>query len=230
MKWVIFGLSVSSSWGNGHATLWRGLIQALARRGHRVVFFEHDLPFYANSRDVEALPAPCELVLYPDWWAVRARAERALADADVGMVTSYCPDGRIATELLLDSGAEVKAFYDLDTPITLERTRSGEPVDYIGPEGLGGFDVVLSFTGGRALEELERRFGARRAVPLYGSVDPSVHFPVEPRTDLSCDFSHLGTYAANRQDAVERLFLSPARRLASRKFVIGGSQYPQAFP
>src|SRR5689334_12375492 len=143
MKIVIFGLAVSSSWGNGHATLWRGLCASLARRGHHVVFFERDVPYYAAHRDLFELPGG-RLVLYPDWGDVVESARRELRDADVGMVTSYCPDGIAASDLVLDSRVSLRVFYDLDAPITLDRLRAGEHVDYIGPHGLRGFDLVLS--------------------------------------------------------------------------------------
>ncbi|HLU65045.1 MAG TPA: hypothetical protein VKZ63_02140, partial [Kofleriaceae bacterium] len=93
MKLCIFGLTISSSWGNGHATLWRGLVRALARDGHEVVFFERDAPYYARHRDMPSPPG-CELRLYREWQDVRAGAARAVAAADVAMVTSYCPDAR----------------------------------------------------------------------------------------------------------------------------------------
>src|SRR5437660_1264018 len=153
MKIVIFGLSVSSSWGNGHATLWRGLISSLTRLRHRVVFFERDVPYYAAHRDLTALPDGSELILYPEWAAALPAARRRLADADVAMVTSYCPDGIVATDLVLDSQAALRVFYDLDAPVTLDRLRAGQPVEYIGPRGLRDFDVVLSYTGGLALEQ-----------------------------------------------------------------------------
>jgi spore maturation protein CgeB len=229
MKLVVFGLTVSSSWGNGHATLWRGLIRALAARGHRVVFFERDVPYYAGARDLWELPGG-ELVLYGSWDDVAPRARREAADADVAMVTSYCPDGVAATDVVLDSGAEVRSFYDLDTPVTLDFVRRGEPVPYLGAQGLGGFDLVLSYTGGRALAELRDRLGARRVAPLYGSVDPAVHCRCEPAPQYRCHLSYLGTYASDRQGALETLLMEPARRLPQRRFLIGGAQYPQEFP
>lgn len=228
MKLVIFGLTVSSSWGNGHATLWRGLIRALGARGHDVVFFERDVPYYASHRDRSEIEGG-RLVLYPDWESVRRGAERELAGADVGMVTSYCPDGVAASDLVLGSPVPVRAFYDLDTPVTLERLAAGEPVPYLGERGLRDFDLVLSFTGGPALEELRERLGARRVVPLYGSVDPSVHRPVPPQAEYRADFSYLGTYSADRQEMLAELFLEPARRLPERRFMIGGSLYPADF-
>ena len=230
MKLVVFGLSVSSSWGNGHAVLWRGLIRALLRDGHRVTFFERDVPYYAEHRDVAELPEGGELVLYPDWESVLPRARRALVDADVGMVTSYCPDGIAASHLVLDSATPIRCFYDLDTPVTLARLAAGERIGYISPEGLGGFDVVLSYTGGGALDALRERLGARRALPLYGSVDPDLHRPVPPQPRYAATLSYLGTYAEDRQQALEGLFVEPARRRPAERFVIGGVMYPPSFP
>jgi spore maturation protein CgeB len=228
MKLVIFGLTISSSWGNGHATIWRALCQALGRRGHRVFFFERDVPYYASHRDLHDIPGG-RLTLYSDWEAVRAQAMRDLADADVAMVTSYCPDGLAASDLVLSSSA-VRVFYDLDTPVTLEHLDRGRPLTYIGPRGLSEFDVVLSFTGGRALEMLQQRLGARCVKPLYGSVDPEVHCRVAPVPQYCADLSYVGTYAEDRQEALEALFLEPARQMPERRFLIAGAQYPQAFP
>src|SRR5688572_23001622 len=120
MKIVIFGLSISSSWGNGHATLWRGLCRALGQRGHRVVFFERDVPYYASHRDGTSFEG-CDLRLYDDWNSVRFAAQRELSDADAAMVTSYCPDAEAAADLVLLSPARVRTFYDLDTPVTFSR-------------------------------------------------------------------------------------------------------------
>jgi spore maturation protein CgeB len=229
MKLVIFGLSVSSSWGNGHATLWRGLVRALASLGHRVVFYERDLPYYAEHRDLSDWPDG-ELRLYPGWEEILPAARADVADADVAMVTSYCPDGVAATELVLASGSGMRVFYDLDTPVTLERLRRGEPVPYLHPAGLADFDLVLSYTGGQALNELVGRLGARRVAPLYGSVDPGVHFPVSGADHYRADLSYLGTYAEDRQEALERLLIQPARRRSRQRFLIGGAKYPPAFP
>lgn len=229
MKLVVFGLTVSSSWGNGHATLWRGLLTALAKRGHRVTFFERDVPYYAFHRDCTDIPGH-RLILYREWREVLPLARAELAEADAGMVTSYCPDGLAATDLVLGSEVPRRVFYDLDTPVTLERLAAGEPVSYLGPDGLAGFDLVLSYTGGAALDELRSRLGARRVAPLYGSVDPEAHRPAAPLEVYRADFSYLGTWAADRQEALDGLFLEPARRLPEQRFLIGGSQYPVDFP
>jgi len=228
MKLVIFGLTISSSWGNGHATQWRGLCRALARRGHRIIFFERDVPYYSAHRDLWGITGGT-LVLYSDWADVLASAGRELADADLAIVSSYCPDGVAAADLVLSSRA-VKIFYDLDTPVTLDELDREQTVSYVGPRGLRGFDLVLSFTGGKALEALQSRLGAQRVAALYGSVDPDVHFPVPPLAQFAADFSYIGTYAQDRQESLEELFLEPARRLPERRFLIAGAQYPPLFP
>jgi spore maturation protein CgeB len=229
MKAVIFGLTISSAWGNGHATLWRGLCRALHNAGHDVVFFERDVPYYAEHRDMTGAEW-CRLILYQDWNAIGRWAQTELSDADVGIVTSYCPDGPAASRAVLDSSALQRVFYDLDSPVTLERLARGEPVSYLPPEGLGDFDLVLSYAGGAALSGLKRFAGARVVAPLYGSVDPEVHHPVPRIEERASDLSYLGTYAPDRQDALDRLFLSPARSRPSRRFVLAGSQYPEDFP
>jgi spore maturation protein CgeB len=226
---VIFGLTVSSSWGNGHATVWRGLLRSLAAMGHEVVFFERDVPWYAGARDLNRGDG-YDLVLYGDWNEIAPRAEAELARADAGIVTSYCPDAIAAADLILATPELLRVFYDLDTPVTLERLRRGEVVEYLPADGLGRFDLVLSFTGGKALDELRARLGARTALPLYGSVDTNAHQPVPPVPHYACDLSYLGTYAADRQDGVQRLFLRPAQTLRDKRFVIGGSLYPGDFP
>ena len=226
MKIVIFGLSISSSWGNGHATLWRGLIKALARRGHDVVFYERDTDYYRNNRDIQRLD-DCRLEIYPDWVTVKAKARDDLASADVGVVTSYCADGIAAGQEVCD-GDCIRAFYDLDTPVTLFNLERNGSVPYIGPNGLRDFDVVFSYTGGEALTRLKRDLGARHVVPLYGSVDPESYQPVSGNNVAG--LSYLGTYAADRQDKVERLFLEAARRRPYASFLLGGAQYPQDFP
>jgi spore maturation protein CgeB len=229
MKVVIFGLTVSSSWGNGHATLWRGLFQALSRRGCHIVFFEHDVPYYAGARDYHDIPGG-KLLLYPDWKEIADQARREIADADLAMVTSYCPHGREATELVLAAPRALRVFYDLDTPVTLARVELGESVGYLGPRGLADFDLVLSYTGGGALRELVERLGARRVATLYGHVDGGVHRPVTPVEHYKADLSYLGTYSADRQTTLEALFVEPARRLPGLRFLIGGAQYPADFP
>jgi spore maturation protein CgeB len=230
VKIVIFGLTISSSWGNGHATLWRGLCKHLVRLGHCVVFFERDVPYYADARDLFELPGG-RLDLYSSWEEVRSKAQADVGDADAAVVTSYCPDAIQASELIFRDGRALPAFYDLDTPVTLAKLRDGEAVPYLGENGLRGFELVLSFTGGpRGFEEFRRKLGARNIHPLYGHVDPEVHRPAPTQEHYRADLSYLGTYSEDRQKALESLFVEPARRSPERRFLIGGAQYPQDFP
>ncbi len=230
MHVVIFGLTVSSSWGNGHATLWRSLIRAMLRRGHTVTFFERDVPYYAGSRDLTTFAPGGSLCLYTSIMDVQREAKTELRRADIAICTSFCPDGVTAAQWILDSDVPVRAFYDLDTPVTLSALGSDATKAYLPVEGLGGFDLVLSYTGGRALDELQSKLGAGRVAPLYGWVDPEQHFPVAPVKRFEAALSYLGTYAADRQPALQELFLKPAALLPQTKFVIGGAQYPADFP
>lgn len=229
MKLIIFGLTISSSWGNGHATLWRGLCGALAARGHHPIFFEKDVPYYAASRDLTDI-AGGKLVLYQDWQDIRDTAANELADTDVAIVTSYCPDSLLATELLQERSGVLRVFYDLDTPVTLAVLQTANRVAYLGDNGLRDFDLVLSYTGGEALTQLRTVLGARSVAPLYGSVDPHAHHPVEPSSAYRASLSYLGTYAEDRQQTLEQLFVEPARRLTDEQFLLGGSLFPQTFP
>jgi len=230
VKIVILGLTISSSWGNGHATLWRGLCKNLISSGHYVVFFERDVPYYAGARDLYELQGG-RLELFSSWNDIEAQARADIRDADAAIVTSYCPDGLKATELILEQDRALRVFYDLDTPVTLARLRAGEALSYIGPSGLSDFDLVLSFTGGpRTFDEFQTRLGARNVEPLYGHVDPDIHRPVPPEPHYRSHLSYLGTYSHDRQRALEALLVEPARSRPDLRFLIGGAQYPPDFP
>jgi len=225
LKISIFGLTLSSSWGNGHATPYRAIVRALAGMGHSVTFYEKDVHYYAAHRD---LPQPdfCELVLYDDWANVRRSALECAAESDVVMTASYCPDGSQIADEVLEQNGPVKIFYDLDTPITLAKLRSGEKVEYIRSEQLREFDLVLSWTGGRALEEVRERWSVRMARPLFGCVDPDVYKREVPRDEFKCALSYMGTYATDRQDKLDQLFLEPSRNRSELTFLLAGSLYP----
>src|SRR5580704_4763834 len=225
MKIVIFGLSVTSTWGNGHGTTFRALLSALHRRGHQITFFEKDVEWYASNRD---LPHPgfCDVQLYEDWDEILPRVRRELNDADVAVVGSYFPDGILALDEVADSDATVKAFYDIDTPITMAALRRHGRTDYIDAQQIPQLDIYFSFTGGPMLREIEMRFGANRAVPLYCSFDPEEYRRLPLNEKFACDLSYMGTYAPDRQPKLEELLCAPANRLTSEKFIIAGPQYP----
>jgi spore maturation protein CgeB len=229
MKIVFFGLTISSSWGNGHATLLRGLFKALTARGHRIAFFERDVSYYAAHRDLVEMPG-VELHLYESWSDIAANARNVVVESDVAVVTSYCPDGIDATELVVSSSVNLSVFYDLDTPVTLEALQNGEQLAYIGPRKLADFDLVLSYTGGAALTALRDQLDARSVVPLFGSVDPNVHRPAPLLRVYEADLSYLGTYAPDRQRVLDSLFIQVARKSPEKRFIVGGSKYPVDFP
>jgi spore maturation protein CgeB len=224
VKFTIFGLTISSSWGNGHATPYRAIVRALARMGHRVTFYEKDVHYYASHRDLPERDA-CEVVLYPDWDAVRTEALREAASSDVTINASYCPGGARIIDDVLGLARPLKVFYDLDTPVTLENLSLND-VDYLRRDQVPNFDLYLSFTGGRTLDVLHEVWNARRVAALYGCVDPDVHTRVWAKPEFRCDLSYMGTFAADRQQKLERLFMWPAERKPDSTFVLAGSLYP----
>ncbi|EQB30397.1 CgeB family protein [Sphingobium ummariense] len=221
MKLVVLGLSLSSSWGNGHATTYRALLSAFARRGHDILFLERDVPWYASARDM-ADPAFCRLALYEDVEGLAAWRDE-IARADAVIVGSYVPDGvRVGARVQAWAGG-VTAFYDIDTPVTLGLLESGQH-DYVSPALIPGYDIYLSFTGGPTLRRIEGRHGAPAARALYCAVDTDAYLPTgaAPRWDLS----YLGTYSPDRQPTLERLLIEPARQMPESRFVVAGPQYP----
>ncbi|MFT8244351.1 CgeB family protein [Roseomonas sp. BN140053] len=221
LRLVVLGLSLSSSWGNGHATTFRALLRAFAARGHEVLFLERDVPWYAAHRD---LPDPgfCRLALYPDLGALeRWRGEVASADAVI--VGSYVPDGVAVGRWAQDAARGVSAFYDIDTPVTLAKLERGDH-EYLSPALIPGYDLYLSFTGGPTLRRLEERYGSPAARALYCSVDTQNYHPLDvPRR---WDLSYLGTYSPDRQPTLDRFLLEPARRAPELRFAVAGPQYP----
>ena len=225
MKLTIFGLSITSSWGNGHATTFRALCQALHRRGHRIVFFEHNLEWYQNNRDLPH-PTYCDVKVFESWEQILPAVRAELADSDVAMVGSYFPDGIAALKEVLSSGVPVKAFYDIDTPVTVRSLIERGQADYLLKQHLPELDVYFSFTGGPILKRLEEEFGVPFAVPLYCSVDPDKHCELPPVPAFACDFSYMGTYAPDRQPKIDELLCAPALRLPQNNFIVAGPQYP----
>ena len=223
MKLVVLGLSLSSSWGNGHATTYRALLKAFAARGHDVLFLERDVPWYAAHRDFEQADW-CRLEFYSDLAGLdRWRGE--IVTADAVMVGSYVPDGVEVGRRVQAWARGAVAFYDIDTPVTLAKLERGD-FEYLDPEVIAGYDVYFSFTGGPTLQRIEQQYGSPAARALYCSADADIYRPVDaPRR---WDLSYLGTYSDDRQPTLERLLLEPARRAPELKFVVAGPQYPTA--
>ena len=225
MKLVVLGLTVTSSWGNGHATTFRSLLKALYRRGHQIIFFEKDVEWYRSNRD---MPCPhfCEVVLYESWSEIAERVVRETRDADAVIVGSYFPDAILATRTMFERGIGPVLFYDIDTPITLAALRRDGRTDYLEADSVPGYAAYMSFTGGPALQELEGQFHAPVAVPLYCSVDTELYRRTEVREAFRCDLSYLGTYAEDRQPKLMELLNEPARGMPEREFLVAGPMYP----
>ncbi len=221
---VILGLSLSSSWGNGHATTYRALLRGLREEGHRVLFLERDMPWYGGgNRD---LPDPdfCELVLYRDLDAMLTRFAPRLCAADAVIVGSYVPEGVRLIDRLAALNLRSLCFYDIDTPVTLQKLDAGDE-EYLAGRQVPLFDTYLSFSGGEVLDLLEDVRGARHAAALYCSVDPAA-YPADPDAPKRWDLGYLGTYSDDRQPTLEALLLEPARRRPDLRFVVAGPQYP----
>jgi spore maturation protein CgeB len=224
LRITIIGLTITSSWGNGHATTYRGLVRELSRRGQDVLFLEHDKPWYASNRD---LPRPLggRTELYPSIDALKDRFERDVADSDLVIVGSYVPQGASVGEWVTSTANGITAFYDIDTPVTLAKLRRGD-YEYLHPDLIPLYDLYLSFTGGPTLRRIERDYGSPRALPLYCSVDPSLYYPQPDPQEWT--LGYLGTYSADRQPPLESLMLDAARRLPLADFVVAGPQYPSS--
>lgn len=219
---TILGLSITSSWGNGHATTYRGLVRELARRGHDVVFLERDMPWYADNRDMPAPPFG-RTCLYRSLADLKRRFAAPVRDADVVIVGSYVPEGQAVGEWVIETARGLTAFYDIDTPVTVAALERGD-CSYLTPPLVAAYDLYLSFTGGALLRRLEREFGSPMARPLYCSADPELYGPT--RTQQHWDLGYLGTYSRDRQPGLSALLLEPARALRARRFVVAGPQYP----
>lgn len=219
---IILGLSITSSWGNGHATTFRGLVRELAARGHQILFLERDVPWYASSRD---LPNPpyCLTELYASLDDLKNRFTGQVREADLVIVGSYVPEGVAVGNWVINTAQGIKAFYDIDTPVTLAKL-AREDYEYLHPNLIPAYDLYLSFTGGPTLDLLEQKYYSPKAKPLYCSFDPELYFP-ESHT-LQWDLGYLGTYSDDRQPPLEKLMLDAARQWSQGRFVVAGPQYP----
>lgn len=219
---VILGLSITSSWGNGHATTFRGLVRELMRRGHRTLFLERDMPWYAENRDMPNPPYG-RTEIYKSLDELKTRFAADVRKADVVIVGSYVPDGIAVGTWTCDTARGLTAFYDIDTPVTLAKLAAGT-AEYLTPDLVRRYGLYLSFTGGPTLETIEDCYGSPAARPMYCSVDPELYYPESRR--LRWDLGYLGTYSTDRQPTVDRLLTEPAKRWADGEFLVVGPQYP----
>ena len=219
---VILGLSITSSWGNGHATTFRALIKELNKKGHKIVFLEKDVPWYAAHRDLPN-PSFCTTILYKDINELKENYTNLVGEADLVMVGSYVPDGAAVGSFVHATAEGVTAFYDIDTPVTLSKL-GNEDYEYLHPDLIPGYNIYLSFTGGPTLQTLERELGSPMARALYCSFDPAEYFPEQQR--MEWDLGYLGTYSDDRQPPLQKLMLQAATGFNNGKFVVAGPKYP----
>ena len=225
MNVVFLGLSITSSWGNGHATTYRGLVRELAARGHAITFLERDVPWYADNRD-QPQPAGCTTLLYRSVDELRAAHADRVRDADVVVVGSYVPEGVAVGEWAAATARGLVAFYDIDTPVTLAKLARGDH-EYLTPALVARYGLYLSFTGGPTLRRIEQEFGSPMARALYCSVDPALYFP-DASVTHRYDLGYMGTYSDDRQPTLDRLLVEPARAWRGGQFVVAGPQYPDS--
>ncbi len=219
---VIFGLSITSSWGNGHATTFRGLVRELQKKGHAVRFFERDVPWYAAHRD---LPNPpfCNTILYNSLDELIEKYTGIVKNANLVIVGSYVPEGVAVGEWVTKTAENITAFYDIDTPVTLAKIENGD-FEYLHPDLISKYNLYLSFTGGPTLQLLEEKYGSPAARPFYCSFDPELYYPEEHT--IKWDLGYLGTYSTDRQPPLQRLMIAAAEIVNDKKFVVAGPQFP----
>jgi spore maturation protein CgeB len=223
---VVLGLTITSSWGNGHATTYRGILRELALRGHSILFLERDKPWYASSRD---LPKPPHIrtEIYYGTEDLKRRYWNEIYNADCVIVGSYVPDGVAIGEWVTRRAKGLTAFYDIDTPVTLAKLQRLD-YEYLTPELAPQYDLYLSFTGGPTLQRLERELKSPAARPLYCSIDHDQYFPESNLGAPLYDLGYLGTYSQDRQPMLERLLIEPARRSPELNLIVAGPQYPDS--
>jgi spore maturation protein CgeB len=224
LRIVILGLSITSSWGNGHATTYRALVRELCARGHDVLFLERDAEWYASNRDMPKPPFGVTR-LYASVGQLRRRFAEQIRKADLVIVGSYVPEGAQIGEWITKTASGLVAFYDIDTPVTLAGLTKGD-LNYLSRDLIPRYHLYLSFTGGPTLRLLEKRYRSPMARALYCSVDPAIYFSEE--LPMKWDLGYMGTYSDDRQPTLDRLLLQPAQLWKEGRFVVAGPQYPRS--
>jgi spore maturation protein CgeB len=224
MDIVFIGLSLTSSWGNGHATTYRALIASMARRGHRITFLERDLPYYAANRDMKSADY-CDIILYTSLEELKRRYHALVRRADLVVIGSYVSDGVAVGNWVVETAGGLTAFYDIDTPVTIANLEKNRCC-YLDADLISRFDVFLSFTGGAFLAAIQETYRIPRVYALYCSADPDTYYPsgAAPVYDLG----YMGTYSPDRQPGLDRLLIQAARDWPEGRFAVAGPQYPES--
>ncbi|MDF2994722.1 MAG: glycosyltransferase [Xanthobacteraceae bacterium] len=223
MRVAFYGSSLLSSYWNGAATYYRGLLRDLAARGHDISFYEPDAFDRQQHRDIDP-PDWARVVVYPatEDGARRVIAEAAAADVVVKASGVGVFDDELLEGVVAASRPEaIRIFWDVDAPATLHTlSRSAETALH---RALPSIDLVLTYGGGPPVVAAYERLGAPRCIPIYNALDPTTHHPVEPDPRFQCDLAFLGNRLPDREERVTQFFLMPAARLRQRSFIIGGN-------
>jgi spore maturation protein CgeB len=224
MRISFFGSSLVSSYWNGAATYYRGLLKAMAALGYQVTFYEPDAYERQKHRDIPD-PDWARSMVYPateDGW--RRALDEAIGEADLIVKASGVGVFDAELETAIPDIAPARAMialWDVDAPATLESI-AADPRNHLR-QAIPRYDLVLTYGGGQPVVSGYLRLGARQCVPVYNGVDPHTHFPTPERSAFACDLSFLGNRMPDREARVEEFFLVPASRLPNRKFLLGGS-------
>lgn len=223
MRFAFFGSSLVSSYWNGACTYYRGLIRALHARGHQVTFYEPMAYERQQHRDIED-PSYARVVIYPaqSEGDVLSTVQSARSSADVVIKTSGVGvHDHLLEAAVLDLGAPMTIFWDVDAPATLARMESDD-TDPLRSR-LAEFDLVLTYGGGDRVVQRYAALGARHCVPVYNALDPSTHFPVPPRPDLRADLTFLANRLPDREARAQEFFFRAVAAAPERTFLLGGS-------
>lgn len=223
MRIAFYGSSLLSSYWNGAATYYRGLLRALARRGYEIVFYEPDVYDRRNHRDIDP-PDWCRVVVYDGTVQAARSAAAQAAAADIVVKASGVgfEDNLLLQEILASARPDaIKVFWDVDAPATLAELRTAP--DHPLRRALGALDLVLTYGGGEPVVAAYRKLGAANCIPIYNALDPDTHHPVAPDARFTADLAFLGNRLPDREARVEEFFFAPAARLPERRFLLGGA-------
>ena len=223
MRIAFYGSSLLSSYWNGAATYYRGILRELAEHGHNVTFYEPDAFDRQQHRDIEP-PEWARVVVYPATAEALAAVMDEAADADVVVKASGVGvfDDELLQGVMRRARPEaMRIFWDVDAAATLDEMRAAP--DHAVRRALPELDLVLTYGGGAPVVNAYREMGARECIPVYNALDPQSHFPVEPDPRFACDLAFLGNRLPDREVRVEEFFLKPAALLCERNFLIGGN-------
>ena len=222
MKIVILGLSITSSWGNGHAVTYRSIVKALSNRGHEVLFLERDQPWYASNRDLP-MPPYGTTHLYDSVEELSKTYCDEIICADILILGSYVPEAIAIGNWLTENATGIVSFYDIDTPVTLAQLEN-QDCSYMTEELIPRYDLYLTFTGGPTMRKLKDVYGAKVVKPLYCSVDPDEYYPGPQAPEW--DLGYMGTYSMDRQPSLEKFLIQPATDSPEKKMIVAGPKYP----